>query len=57
MVIDSFSGQGCLAFGYLIRSIPGAELILQPDVNYFAPLRRSEPFNRVLLTFLNKIPF
>jgi pimeloyl-ACP methyl ester carboxylesterase len=40
---------------YLARSIPGAELILLPDVSHFAPLQRPEQFNRALSAFLAKV--
>jgi pimeloyl-ACP methyl ester carboxylesterase len=40
---------------YLANSIPGAELIILPDVSHFAPLQRPELFNRVLRTFLGKV--
>jgi pimeloyl-ACP methyl ester carboxylesterase len=39
---------------YLARSIPGAELLILPDVSHFAPLQRPEHFNRVMLSFLAK---
>jgi pimeloyl-ACP methyl ester carboxylesterase len=40
---------------YLARSIPGAELILLPDVSHFAPLQRPEQFNRAMCAFLEMI--
>jgi pimeloyl-ACP methyl ester carboxylesterase len=40
---------------YLAQNIPGATLTVLPDVSHFAPLQRPEPFNEVLLAFLNKV--
>jgi pimeloyl-ACP methyl ester carboxylesterase len=37
---------------YLARSIPGAQLIILPEVSHFAPLQRPQEFNEVLLAFL-----
>ena len=37
---------------YLVRHIPGAELIFLPDVSHFAPLQRPAQFNAALLAFL-----
>jgi pimeloyl-ACP methyl ester carboxylesterase len=37
---------------YLASTIPGARLILLPDVTHFAPLQRPDEFNRVLDSFL-----
>lgn len=39
---------------YLARTIPGAELIVLPDVSHFAPLQRPALFNRVLLDFAGR---
>ncbi|GAB1584765.1 hypothetical protein PPNSA23_47080 [Phyllobacterium phragmitis] len=39
---------------YLARSIPGAELIVFPDVSHFPPLQRPETFNREMLRFLDR---
>jgi len=39
---------------YLARTIPGAELILLPDVSHFAPLQRPQLFNRVMLDFVGR---
>lgn len=39
---------------YLAHSIPGAELIVFPDVSHFAPLQRPETFNREMLRFLDR---
>ena len=39
---------------YLARSIPGAELLILPDVSHFAPLQRPEHFNRAMLAFVAK---
>ncbi len=39
---------------YLVRSIPGAELIILPDVSHFAPLQRPEQFNGAMRAFLGK---
>jgi pimeloyl-ACP methyl ester carboxylesterase len=41
---------------YLARSIPGAQLILLPDVSHFAPLQRPEQFNTVVRAFLDQVP-
>ena len=40
---------------YLARSIPGAELIILPDVSHFAPLQRPQQFNETLLAFLGRV--
>lgn len=40
---------------YLARSIPGAELILLPDVTHFAPLQRPDQFSDAIRTFLGKV--
>ena len=40
---------------YLARSIPGAELIILPDVTHFAPLQRPEEFNAAVFAFLRQI--
>ena len=40
---------------YLARSIPNAEFVHLQGVSHFAPLQRPEPFNRVVLAFLDKI--
>lgn len=40
---------------YLARSIPGAELVVLPDVSHFAPLQRPQLFNREVLGFLDKV--
>lgn len=40
---------------YLARSIPGAELIVLPDVSHFAPLQRPDEFNRVVRAFVDKV--
>lgn len=40
---------------YIARSIRGSELILLSDVSHFAPLQRSEQFNRVLCSFLARV--
>jgi pimeloyl-ACP methyl ester carboxylesterase len=40
---------------YLARSIPGADLIILPDVSHFAPLQRPEAFNATMLTVLRKV--
>jgi pimeloyl-ACP methyl ester carboxylesterase len=37
---------------YLARTIPGAQLIILPDVSHFAPLQRPAQFNAVLLAFI-----
>lgn len=36
----------------LSRNIPGATLVVLPDVSHFAPLQRPQQFNRALLAFL-----
>jgi pimeloyl-ACP methyl ester carboxylesterase len=41
---------------YLAQNIPGAELILLPEVSHFAPLQRPELFNAAILRFLGKLP-
>lgn len=41
---------------YLARSIPGAELIILPDVSHFAPLQRPALFNDAMRAFLDKAP-
>lgn len=40
---------------YLADSIPGAELLVLPDVSHFAPLQRPEQFNNAVLGFLKDI--
>lgn len=40
---------------YLAESIPHATLTILPGVSHFAPLQRPNEFNRVLLTFLEKV--
>jgi pimeloyl-ACP methyl ester carboxylesterase len=40
---------------YLARSIPGAALIVLPEVSHFAPLQRPAQFNRVVLDFLGRV--
>lgn len=37
---------------YLARSIPGAELAIQPGVSHFAPLQRPALFNAAMLRFV-----
>jgi len=37
---------------YLAESIPGAELVVLPEVSHFAPLQRPDAFNQVVLRFL-----
>lgn len=39
---------------YLARTIPGADLVLLPDVSHFAPLQRPELFNRVMMDFVGR---
>jgi pimeloyl-ACP methyl ester carboxylesterase len=39
---------------YLARTIPGAQLIVLPDVSHFAPLQRPTQFNATLLNFLSR---
>jgi pimeloyl-ACP methyl ester carboxylesterase len=39
---------------YLARTIPGAQLIVLPDVSHFAPLQRPTQFNTTLLNFLSR---
>src|SRR5262249_11445726 len=38
---------------YLARTIPGARLVILPDVSHFAPLQRPDAFNRTVLDFLS----
>jgi pimeloyl-ACP methyl ester carboxylesterase len=40
---------------YLARSIPGAELVILPDVTHFAPLQRPKQFNAIMLAFVRKV--
>ena len=40
---------------YLARSIPGAELILLPDVSHFAPLQRPGEFNGMVIAFVRRV--
>lgn len=40
---------------YLARTMPGASLHILPGVSHFAPVQRSELFNRAMLAFLAKI--
>jgi len=39
---------------YLVRSIPGAELIVLPGVSHFAPLQRPHQFNQVMIEYLER---
>jgi pimeloyl-ACP methyl ester carboxylesterase len=39
---------------YLARTIPGAELIVLPEVSHFAPWQAPEEFNRSMLGFLDR---
>jgi pimeloyl-ACP methyl ester carboxylesterase len=39
---------------YLARSIPGAELVILPDVSHFAPLQRPAQFNATMLKFVRE---
>ena len=39
---------------YLVRSIPGAELIVLPGVSHFAPLQRPHQFNQVMIAYLER---
>jgi len=41
---------------YLADTIPGAELVVLPEVSHFAPLQRPDAFNAVLVRFLNNTP-
>jgi pimeloyl-ACP methyl ester carboxylesterase len=38
---------------YLARTIPGATLIILPDVSHFAPLQAPDAFNAAMIGFLN----
>jgi pimeloyl-ACP methyl ester carboxylesterase len=38
-----------------VRSIPGAELAVLPDVSHFAPLQRPEVFDALIGTFLARV--
>lgn len=40
---------------YIGQAIPGAHLVLLPEVSHFAPLQRPELFNRTVLDFLSAI--
>jgi pimeloyl-ACP methyl ester carboxylesterase len=40
---------------YLAQSIPGASLIILPEVSHFAPLQRPDHFNQVVLAFLRAV--
>ena len=40
---------------YLARSIPGAELVIFPEVSHFAPLQRPDVFNGAVLRFLGRL--
>ena len=40
---------------YLADTIPGAELIILPDVSHFAPLQRPDEFNATALAFIAKV--
>lgn len=40
---------------YLARSIPGAELVILPEVTHFAPLQRPEVFNAAVFDFLRRV--
>jgi pimeloyl-ACP methyl ester carboxylesterase len=39
---------------YLARTIPGAELVILPDVGHFAPLQAPDAFNASMLGFLDR---
>lgn len=41
---------------YLADTIPGAKLVVLPDVTHFAPLQRPEVFNAAILDFLASLP-
>jgi pimeloyl-ACP methyl ester carboxylesterase len=40
---------------YLARSVPGARLVMLPDVTHFAPLQRPDVFNAAVLGFLTRL--
>jgi pimeloyl-ACP methyl ester carboxylesterase len=40
---------------YLAQHIPGAELIILPEVSHFAPLQRPGQFNATILTYLDRL--
>lgn len=40
---------------YLARTIPGAALVILPDVTHFAPLQRPDLFNAAVLAFLRGV--
>ena len=40
---------------YLAQSIPGAQLVILPDVSHFAPLQRPELFNAAVLDFVRAV--
>ena len=39
---------------YLAATIPGADLVVLPEVSHFAPLQRPDLFNRAVLRFLGR---
>ena len=39
---------------YLAATIPGADLVILPEVSHFAPLQRPDLFNRAVLRFLDR---
>jgi len=41
---------------YLARTIPGAVLVILPDVSHFAPLQAPDAFNAAMLDFLDGAP-
>jgi pimeloyl-ACP methyl ester carboxylesterase len=42
---------------YLARSVPGARLVMLPDVTHFAPVQRPDLFNAAALDFLRSLAF
>ncbi len=40
---------------YLAQTIPGASLVILPDVSHFAPLQRPDQFNQATLQFLASV--
>ncbi len=38
---------------YLARTIPGARLIILPDVSHFAPIQAPDAFNAAMIGFLD----
>jgi len=41
---------------YLARTIPGARLVILPDVSHFAPIQAPDAFNAAMIGFLGPVP-